>query len=112
MKTDKSGDAMGRLSWGSSFLGDPGTTFSGETRDPGTKQEEDPAYEENSVRSFYFCFSSLAEPVTAARSGQGRAAFLARRSAPLTARTAAKESAREEKTWFSRMQDLYKTEDQ
>jgi hypothetical protein len=90
MKTDKRRVARGRPRWGSSFLGDPGATFSGGKRDPGTKQEEDPVPEENSVRSFYFCFSFLAEPLAAARSGQGRAAFQARRSAPLTARTAAK----------------------
>jgi len=45
-----------------------------ENENPGAK-EEDPAYKENSVRSFCFCFSSLAEPVAAARSGQGRAVF-------------------------------------
>jgi hypothetical protein len=113
MKTEKMGDAMARRSWGSSFSGDPGAKFSGGKRGPGTKQGEDPAYEEDSVRSFYFCISSLAEPLAAARSGQGRAAFQARRSGPLTARTAAKESAREEKTWFSRTQDHCKTtEDQ
>ena len=105
MKTDKMGDARGRPSWGSSFLGDPGASFSGGKRDTGIKQEEGPACEENSVRSFYFCISSLAEPLAAARSGQGRAAVQARRSAPLTARTAAKASAREEKTGFARMQD-------
>ena len=27
MKTDKRGNAMGRRSWGSSFLGDPGAKF-------------------------------------------------------------------------------------
>jgi hypothetical protein len=107
MKTDKREDARGRRSWGSSFLGDPGARFCGGKRDTGTN----PASEGNSVRSFYFCFSSLAEPLAAARSGQGRAAFQARRSVPLTARTAARESAREEKTWFS-MPDLGKTEEQ
>jgi hypothetical protein len=111
MKTDKMGDARGRPSWGSSFVGDPGAIFLGGKRDPGTKPEEDAASEENSGRSFYFCMSSLAEPLAAARSGQGRAAVQARRSAPLTARTAVKSSAREEKTWFSRMQDG-KTEEQ
>jgi DNA replication protein DnaC len=34
-------------------------------------------------RGLLFCFSSLAEPVAAARSGQGRAAFLARRERTL-----------------------------
>jgi hypothetical protein len=66
----------------------------------------------NSGRSFYFCISSLAEPFAAARCGQGRAAVQARRSAPLTARTAAKAWVREEKTWVSRMKDLGKTEEQ
>ena len=85
MKTEKMGDAMARRSWGSSFSGDPGAKFSGGKRGPGTKPGEDPAYEEDSVRSFYFCISSLAEPLAAARSGQGRDAVQARRSAPLTA---------------------------
>jgi hypothetical protein len=112
MKTDRMGDARGRPSWRSSFVGDPGAIFFGGKRDPSTKPEEDAASEENSGRSFYFCISSLAEPLAAARSGQGRAAVQARRSAPLTARTAAKAWAREEKTWVSRMQDLGKTEKQ
>jgi hypothetical protein len=37
MKTDKTGDARGRPSWRSSFVGDPGATFSGGKRDPGAK---------------------------------------------------------------------------
>jgi hypothetical protein len=111
MKTDKMGDARGRPSWRSSFVGDPGAIFFGGKR-PGTKPGEDAASEETSGRSFDFCISSLAEPLAAARSGQGRAAVQARRSAPLTARTAAKAWAREEKTWVSRMQDLGKTEEQ
>ena len=40
MKTDKTGDARGRPSWRSSFLGDPGAIFSGGKRD---STEEDPA---------------------------------------------------------------------
>jgi hypothetical protein len=112
MTTDKMGNARGRPSWRSSFVGDPDAIFFGGKRDPGTKPEEDAASEENSGRSFYFCISSLAEPLAAARSGQGRAVFQARRSAPLTARTAATAWAREEKTWVSRMQDLGKTEEQ
>jgi len=104
MKTEKMGDARGRLNRGSSFFGDPGATFSGGKRDPGTKPEKDPDCEENSVRSFYFCISSLVEPLAVARSSQGRAAGQARRSAPLTARTAAKAWAREEKTGSPRMQ--------
>jgi hypothetical protein len=112
MKTDKMGDARGRPRWGSSLVGDPSAIFFGGKRAPGTKPEEHPASEENWGRSFYFCISSLAERLAAARSGQGRAVVPARRSAPLTARTAAKAWAREEKTWFSRMQDLGKTEEQ
>jgi hypothetical protein len=104
MKTDKMGEARGRASWGSSFLVDPDARFSGGKRDANTKPAQGRACEENSVRSFYFGISSLAEPLAAARSGQGRAAVQARRSAHLTARTAAKVWAREEKTWFSRMQ--------
>ena len=41
----------------------------------------------------------------AARSGQGRAGFWARRSAPLRARTAATESSREEKTWLDHLRN-------
>jgi len=44
MKTEKTGDARGRPSDGSSFVGDPGATFSGGKRDPDTKQAEDPCF--------------------------------------------------------------------
>jgi hypothetical protein len=98
MKADQTGDAMGRAIWRSSFSGDPGANFFYGKRRRGTRPEDLP-YEEDAVRSFLFCFSSLAERgFAAARSGQGRAAFWRGGSAPLTARTAAKESAREEKT--------------
>jgi hypothetical protein len=70
MKMDKMGDARGRPSWGSRFVGDPGAIFFDGKRDTGTKQEQGPACEENSVRSFYFGISSLAEPLAAAHSGQ------------------------------------------
>jgi len=81
-KKHRTGEAGGRPSWRSSFLGDPGAQFFCRKR----------------WRSFAFYFSSLVEPVAAARSGPGRAVFGRGESAPLTARTAAKESAREEKT--------------
>jgi len=118
-KKQKTGDARGRPSGRSSFLGDPGATFFCRKRETGTKpqetgqkartdssasgqavpaQRQSLAEEENSVRAFDSCFSSLAERVAAARSGQGRAVFGRGESAPLTARTAAKASAREEKT--------------
>ena len=83
MKTDRMGDARDRASWRSSLVGDPGARFSGGKRNSGAKPEEDRADKENSVKSFCFCFSSLAEPVAAARSGQGRAVFLARRERTL-----------------------------
>jgi len=111
MRTDRTGDGRGRPKWRSSLVGDPGAIFSGGNGTGAQNQKKTPGCEENSVRSFYFGISSLAEPFAAARSGQGRAVVPARRSAPLTARTAAKAWAREEKTWFSRMQDG-KTEEQ
>jgi hypothetical protein len=60
------------------------------------------------VRSFYFFFSSLAEPCLQ-RPGAIKGAPLFGRgvSAPLTARTAAKESVREEKNSFSTLHDVY-----
>jgi hypothetical protein len=61
-KKHRTGEAGGRPSWRSSFLGDPGAQFFCRKR----------------WRSFAFYFSSLAEPVAAARSGQGRAVFPAR----------------------------------
>ena len=70
---------MGRPRCSSSFLGHPRARFLA------------PA-----AKTFYFCFSSLAERLAAARSGQGRAAFWRGVSEPLTARTAAKPSLREE----------------
>jgi len=105
MKTDRMGEARDRASWRSSFVGDPGATFSGGKRNPGAKQEEDPAYEENSVRSFCFFFSSLAEPVAAARSGQGRAVFLARRERTLDGEDHRESMGGGGKDLFSSMQD-------
>jgi len=69
MKTAKRGNARGRASWRSSFVGDPGATFSGGKRNPGAKQEEGPAYKENSVRSFCFL---LFLPSGAGRGGPQR----------------------------------------
>jgi hypothetical protein len=69
MKTDRMGDARGRPRWRSSFVGDPGAIFSGGKRGTGAKQEEDPAYKENSVRSFLFL---LFLPSGASRSGPQR----------------------------------------
>jgi hypothetical protein len=83
MKADQTGDAMGRAIWRSSFSGDPGANFFYGKRRRGTKPEDLP-YEEDAVRSFLFCFSSLAErPV---RSGPQRSRarrFLARRKCTL-----------------------------
>jgi hypothetical protein len=106
MKTDKPGDARGRASGRSSFVGDPGATFSGGKRNPGAKQEQDPAYEENSVRSFCFCFSSIAEPFAAARSGQGRAVFQARRERTLDGEDRCETMGAGGKDLFSSMQDM------
>jgi hypothetical protein len=58
MKSEQRGKAMGRPSSRSSFLGHPNAGFLARTE-----------------KTFYFCFSSLAERLAAARSGQGRAAF-------------------------------------
>jgi hypothetical protein len=112
MRTDKTGDARGRPRWRSSFVGDPGAIFLVENGTQAQNQRKTLLPKKSGGRSFYFCISSLAEPLAAARSGQGRAAVQARRSVPLTARTAAKAWAREEKTWCSGMQDLGKTEEQ
>jgi len=112
MKTAKRGNARGRASWRSSFVGDPGATFSGGKRNPGAKQEEGPAYKENSVRSFCFCFSSLAEPVfAAARSGQGRAAFRARRERPLDGEDRCERIGEGGKAWFAIVGSLHTMED-
>jgi hypothetical protein len=94
--THKMGDAKGRPSGRSSLLEDPGAKFFCGKRGDGPNPEEtgqeertDPPAsgrplraqiqslqdEESSVRSLIFCFSSLAEPVAVARSGQGRAVF-------------------------------------
>jgi hypothetical protein len=92
MKSEQRGKAMGRPSSRSSFLGHPNAGFLARTE-----------------KTFYFCFSSLAERLAAARSGQGRAAFWRGVSAPLTARTAAKPSAREEKSWSEDYDDVSTT---
>ena len=105
MKTDRMGDARGRPRWRSSFVGDPGAIFSGGKRGTGAKQEKDPAYEENSVRSFCFCFSSIAEPFAAARSGQGRAVFLARRERTLDGEDRCETMGAGGKDLFSSLQD-------
>ena len=106
MKKDKMREARGRASWRSSFLGDPDARFSGSKRDRSTTQEEDPGCEENSVRSFCFCFSSIAEPIAAARSGQGRAVFLARRERTLDGEDRCETMGAGGKDLFSSMQDM------
>ena len=57
---------MGRPSDRSSFLGHPSARFLAPR-----------------AKTFHFCFSSLAERLAAARSGQGRAGFGARRQRTL-----------------------------
>ena len=112
MKTDKTGEARGRRSWGSSFLVDPGAKCSGGKRDPGTKQEEDPQWEEKLCEVFLFL---LFLPSGAGCSGPQRSR--ARRFSGAAERTLDGEDRYERigeggKTWCSRMQDLCKTEEQ
>jgi hypothetical protein len=57
------------------------------------------------AQAFYDCFSSLAEQLAAARSGQGRAVFWRGDSASLTARTAATSFAKGRKSRSTRMHD-------
>jgi hypothetical protein len=56
MKTDRMGEARGRASWRSSFVGDPGATFSGGKRGTGAKQEEEPFDEEKLCKVFLFWY--------------------------------------------------------
>ena|ERR1700758_906061 len=74
---------MGRPSQGSSFLDDPSAKFFCTERGPRQKPPEDPPLGRKLGEVFCFCFSSLAEPFAAARSGQGGAAFRARRERTL-----------------------------
>ena len=125
-KEHKTGDARGRPSGRSSFLGDPGAKFFCRKRGNGANREEtgkkersdpsasgrhvtgtdpEPARRESSVRSFDFCFSSLVEPVAAARSGPGRAVFWRGESAPWTARDRCERIGARGKDLFSRMQN-------
>jgi len=106
MKTDRMGDARGRLRWRSSLVGDPGAIFSGGKRSTGAKQEEDPAYKENSVRSFLFL---LFLPSGVSRSGPQRSR--ARRGSGAAERTLDGEDRCESmgaggKDLFSSMQDI------
>jgi hypothetical protein len=101
MRTDKKGDARGRLSWGWSFLGDPGGEFGMENGAQAQNQKKLRQYEEASERSFCSCFSSLGEPVLSGPQQSRARRFVARGSEPLTARTAGKQSAREERTSFT-----------
>jgi hypothetical protein len=81
--------------------------FSAKNRARAQSEKKTPS-EGEVVRSFYFCFSSLAEP-RLQRPGAVKGAPLFGRggSAPLTARSAAKESVREEKNSFSTVHDVY-----
>ena len=108
-KKHKAGDAVGRRSGESSFLDDPGAQFFYRKRATGRKRKEtarkrDP---ENSGRASYSCFSSLAEPLAAARSGPGRAVFLARRQRTLDGEDRCKTIGEGGKDLFSRMPDRY-----
>jgi hypothetical protein len=56
--------------------------------------------------TFFLAFSSLAEPVHGGPQRSRARRLLARRSGPLTARTAVKASSGEEKASFSRERNL------
>jgi hypothetical protein len=72
---------MGRPSERSSLLGHPSARFL-----------------EPTAKTFHFCFSSLAERLAAARSGQGRAGFRARRERTLDGEDRCETLAAEEKS--------------
>jgi hypothetical protein len=107
----KAGDVVGRASWKAPFLGVPGAKFFYGKRATETKREDAAKKrdEESSVRAFYFCFSSLAEPLAAARSGPGRAAFLARGQRTLDGEDRCEIIGGGGKDLFSRRPDLYNT---
>jgi hypothetical protein len=106
----KTGDVVGRASWKASFRGVPGAKFFYGKRETGTKREDaaKKRHAENPGRAFYLCFSSLAEPLAAARSGPGRAAFLARRQRTLDGEDRCETIGRGGKD-LSRMPDPYDT---
>lgn len=68
MKTDKTRDAMGRPSWSSSFLSDPGAKFLVENEAQVQKREGP----QNTKNRLHSCFSSLAEPVLSAQQSRVR----------------------------------------
>jgi hypothetical protein len=76
MKSDERGDAMSRPSQRSSFLGDPSRKIFLWRTGPQAKTRGGSSPAKKTGRGLLFCFSSLAEPVAAARSGQGRARIL------------------------------------
>jgi hypothetical protein len=98
MKTDEMGNAMGRPSWGSSFVDDPGAKVFVENEAHAQNKKKTLKDQEQSARSFYSCFSSLAEPgLQRPAAVKGAPLFWRGVSETLTARTAAKESPREER---------------
>ena len=102
MKSQKKGDATGRPNVRSSLLAHPGTKFFCGQRGLGTLLEND--HGAGSLGEiFSFCFSSLAEQGRSEPAAvKGRAVFWRGGAHPLTARSAAKPSAREEKILYSR----------
>ena len=88
--------AMGRPSWRASFLAHPDAKFFCEKRGLSSLGEKEHGAGSRG-EIFSFGFFSLQKSCAAARSRQGRAVFWRGGSAPLTARTAAEPSAREEK---------------
>jgi len=107
MKTEKMGAARCRPSRGSSFLGDPGATFSGGKRDSGAKQEkqgEEPFYEEKLCEVFLLLLFLLSG---ASRSGPQRSRarrFLARRERILEGEDSCESMGAGGKDLFSGMQ--------
>jgi hypothetical protein len=101
MKNGEKGDAMGRSSWPSSFLGHPSARFFLEnSRQAQNCRQPCQRGEQGEVFLFLLFLPSGAGVCSGPERSRAR---LLRRSEPLTARTAAKELAREEKTWLARV---------
>jgi hypothetical protein len=111
MKTYKTGDTRGRPRWRSSFVGDPGATFSGGRRGTNAKQEEYPFYEEKHCEVFLLLLFLLLLflPSGTIRSGAQRSGArrsLARRKRTLDGEGSCKSIGAGGKDLFSGMQDM------
>jgi len=111
MKNERNGGYMGRAGRRSSFLNDPGARFFVETSRPAQNHTRQAGKREMGKVILFLLFRHSGVVFAAARSRQGRAVFGRGASAPLTARTAAKESTREEKTWLKSEQESLQVED-